>query len=85
MQQIQKAGAPILGYIMNKVKTRQLGYGHYRYRYYYHSYYQRNSDIEDEEPSAETNGAASAHSSWRTSTLERMHGVQERVKRLLKR
>ncbi len=46
VQQIQKAGVPILGYIMNKVKTPRFGYGRYSYRYYYQYYHSRSNNKE---------------------------------------
>ena len=35
VQQISRAGTPILGYILNKVKTRRFGY-YSRYKYYHY-------------------------------------------------
>ena len=50
VRQIQRAGTPILGYLVNKVRTQRLGYGSYRYRYHYYYYYRR------EEEEAEATG-----------------------------
>ena len=47
-RQIQRAGAPIMGYVVNKVKTRRLGYGGYRYRYQYYDYYHRDDGHSDD-------------------------------------
>ena len=78
MQQIQKAGAPILGYIINKVKTRQLGYGHYRYRYYYHSYHSENGA---EHPIVTTNGSRFNL----LGKLPSLEGLQGKLRKMLKR
>lgn len=49
--QIQRPGTPILGYVLNKVKSRRLGYGRYNHHYYY---YPRREDVE----TSQTDGAA---------------------------
>ena len=49
LRQIQRAGTPIVGYIVNKVKTQRPGYGRYRYRYHYYYYYRREEDTEPPE------------------------------------
>ena len=33
--QMLKTGTPVLGYVLNKVTTRRLGYGHYYRKYGY--------------------------------------------------
>ena len=49
--QIQRPGTPILGYVLNKVKSRRLGYGRYHSQYYY---YPQREDVE----TSQTDGAA---------------------------
>ena len=51
-QQIQRAGTPVVGYLVNKVKTQRIGYSRYRYRYNYYHYYRS----EEEGETAEVGG-----------------------------
>ena len=44
--QVQRSGTPILGYVVNKVRERGIGYGRYRYRYHYYSRYKSDEDVE---------------------------------------
>ena len=79
LRQIQRAGSPILGYLVNKVKTQRLGYGSYRYRYHYYYYYRRD---EDAEPSS-VDGDGAQPSSGRRAALAAQ--VRRRVRHLLGR
>ena len=45
VSQMQKTGTQVIGYVLNKVKSRRLGYGRYHYRYHYY-YYPRREDVE---------------------------------------
>ena len=47
VDQIQRSGTPLVGYVVNKVRSGGMGYGRYRYQYY--DYYRRE---EDREPDA---------------------------------
>ena len=57
LRQIQRAGTPIMGYLVNKVKAQGLGYGGYRYRYRYYYYYRSEQETELESVGAGGNGA----------------------------
>ena len=69
LRQIQRAGTPIVGYVINKVKTQRLGYGRYRYWYQYY-YYSRKE--EDTEPSDIGGNGAQPASSGRSDMSGRL-------------
>ena len=73
LRQIQRAGTPIVTYIVNKVKTQRLGYGRYHY------YYRREEDTEP--PEIGENGAQPA-SSHRSDMSDRL---RRRIRHLLNR
>ena len=81
LRQIQRADTPILGYLVNKVKTQRLGYGSYRYRYHYYYYYRR--DDEDGEHSHVDGDGAEPGSNRRAAVLAAR--VRSRVRHLLNR
>ena len=82
LQQIQRAGTPVVGYLVNKVKTQRIGYGRYRYRYNYYYYYRS----EEEGETAETggNGAKPATVSSRRGSVAASN-VRKRVRNFLNR
>ena len=80
VRQIQRASTPIIGYLVNKVKTQRLGYGSYRYRYHYYYYYRREED-EGEATGVGENGDRPS-SRGRSSTASR---VRSQIRTLLNR
>ena len=79
LRMIQRAGSPVLGYRVNKVKTPRLGYGRYKYRYNYYHYYRRD---EDEEPSGVVSNGAGPHENGRIPVVSKM---REKIGSLLGR
>ena len=75
LRMIQRAGSPVLGYLVNKVKTPRLGYG----RYNYYRYYRRD---EDEEPSGVVSNGAGPHENGRIPVVSKM---REKIGSLLGR
>ena len=78
LRQIQRAGTPILGYMVNKVKTQRLGYARYRYRYHYYYYYRRE---EDADSAAIAGNGAEPQSDGRSRVARR---VRRQIRQLLK-
>jgi receptor protein-tyrosine kinase len=53
---VQRTGTPVVGYVVNKLPRRRLGYGRYNYHYYnYYNYYTRQG--EDGALASSTDGA----------------------------
>jgi len=77
LRHIQRAGTPVVGYLVSKVRSQRLGYGGYRYRYHYYYYYRR----EDENEPA--NGAEATAQRRRRSALSAK--VRHQVRALLRR
>ena len=82
LQQIQRAGTPVVGYLVNKVKTQRMGYGRYRYRYNYYYYYR--SEEEGETAEMGGNGAKPESGKARRRSAA-VSSVRKRVRHFLNR
>ena len=76
LRQIQRAGTPIVGYLVNKVKTQRLGYGRYRYHYYY-----RREEDADVEPASTGGNGAQPTSGRKFGTVAKL---RRRIRHLIK-